>query len=74
MDFLTWSADSAFDAIVANPPYLRQHDTSYPPAVWRRIEQNSGVKLSRLTNAYVLFNLKICPLQTDAVVYFQRAA
>jgi adenine-specific DNA-methyltransferase len=59
-DFLTWEWDGQFDAIVANPPYLRHHDICYPPEVWRRIEDRSGIKVSRLTNAYVLFVLEIC--------------
>jgi adenine-specific DNA-methyltransferase len=58
-DFLTWTENDTFDAIVANPPYLRHHDICYPAHVWRQIEQRSGVKLSRLTNAYVLFILEM---------------
>lgn len=59
-DFLTWKEGDQFDAIVANPPYLRHHDIYYPVSVWRQIELRSGVKLSRLTNVYVLFILEIC--------------
>lgn len=60
VDFLTWERDDQFDGIVANPPYLRHHDICYPQEVWQRIEERSGVKVSRLTNAYVLFILEIC--------------
>jgi adenine-specific DNA-methyltransferase len=59
-DFLTWASQDMFDAIVANPPYLRHHDICYPAQLWRKIEQNCGVKLSRLTNVYVLFILEMC--------------
>ncbi len=59
-DFLTWQEGDRFDAIVANPPYLRHHDICYPRWVWRQIERSSGVQLSRLANAYVLFILEIC--------------
>jgi adenine-specific DNA-methyltransferase len=59
-DFLTWANEDRFDAIVANPPYLRHHDICYPDQLWRQIEHRSGVKLSRLTNVYILFILEIC--------------
>lgn len=60
LDFLKLASEDTFDAIVANPPYLRHHDICYDDSVWRGIEQKSRIRLSRLTNIYVLFILEIC--------------
>jgi len=59
-DFLTWGSPRRFDAVIANPPYLRHHDMLYEEDIFRIIGRRSGVKLSRLTNAYALFILEIC--------------
>ncbi|UCD75956.1 MAG: SAM-dependent DNA methyltransferase [Phycisphaerales bacterium] len=59
-DFLTWSSDAQFDAILANPPYLRHHDMLYDLDIFREIGRRNGVRLSRLTNAYGLFLLETC--------------
>ena len=59
-DFLAWESDDEFDAIVANPPYLRHHDLEYSEDLYASIEARSGVRLSRLSNAYALFLLEIC--------------
>lgn len=59
-DFLTWRSDARFDAIVANPPYVRHHDLCYQQDIFRDVDRRNGVKLSRLTNAYALFILEIC--------------
>ena len=59
-DFLTWTSDQQFDAIVANPPYLRHHDLNYAEDIFRTIGKRNGILLSRLTNAYGLFILEIC--------------
>lgn len=59
-DFLTWTSRARFDAILANPPYLRHHDLLYPADVHALVEARNRVKLSRLTNAYGLFLLEIC--------------
>ncbi len=59
-DFLTWTDAQTFDAIVANPPYLRHHDLAYEHDIFHTIGRKNDVKLSRLTNIYALFLLEIC--------------
>lgn len=59
-DFLTWPSDETFDAIIANPPYLRHHDLLYEHDIFAAVGARSGVRLSRLSNIYVLFILEIC--------------
>lgn len=59
-DFLTWQDSAQFDAAIANPPYLRHHDFSYPPAVLRGIGARNGLRLSGLSNLYVFFIVEIC--------------
>ena len=59
-DFMTWDDAVAFDAAVANPPYLRHHDMAYEFDVHEAIGRRNGVTLSRLTNLYALFVLEIC--------------
>jgi adenine-specific DNA-methyltransferase len=59
-DFLTWSDASEFDAVIANPPYLRHHDMAYAFDVFATIGRRNDIALSRLTNLYVLFILEIC--------------
>jgi len=59
-DFLLWEDDRKYDAIIANPPYLRHHELNYPPSVITRIGRRSNIQLSRLTNIYGLFLVEIC--------------
>jgi adenine-specific DNA-methyltransferase len=59
-DFLTWTDAGRFDAVVANPPYLRHHDISYDFDVYATVGARNAIALSRLTNLYVLFILEIC--------------
>ncbi len=59
-DFLTWPVNAKFDAIVANPPYLRHHDIHYPFDIFSDIGRKNGVILSKLSNVYVLFVMEIC--------------
>ncbi len=58
-DFLTWEARHTFDAIVANPPYLKHHNFHYGCDIFKDIGAKNGVKVSRLANIYVLFILEI---------------
>lgn len=58
-DFLTADLPQ-FDAILANPPYLRHQNLNYEFDVHTTIGNRSGIKLSRLSNLYVLFILEIC--------------
>lgn len=64
-DFLEVSFDGPFDAIVCNPPYIRHHEARLPEAVFRRFERGCGVRLSRLTNVYCLFLLRVMSLLSD---------
>jgi adenine-specific DNA-methyltransferase len=64
-DFLNWDPDDRFDAIVANPPYLRHHDLHYDFDIFAEIGRRNQVRLSRLTNIYGLFILEICRRLTD---------
>ncbi len=59
-DFLLWEKSSKFDGIIANPPYLRHHDLQYPFDIFDALGSRHAVKLSRLTNIYVMFILEIC--------------
>lgn len=59
-DFLRWDSSEKFDAIIANPPYVRHHDLHYEEDIFSEIGRRSGVVLSRLTNIYGLFILEIC--------------
>lgn len=59
-DFLMWEDNAQFDAIIANPPYLRHHELDYGEYIFNRIGDRSGIRLTRLTNIYALFLLEIC--------------
>lgn len=58
-DFVTGTIRESYDAIVANPPYVRHHAFRYPTTVWQRFDRICGRRLSRLTNLYGLFLVKI---------------
>lgn len=59
-DFLNFELNSKYDAIIANPPYLRHHDFSYIKNIYEEIGSRNNIKLSKLTNIYGLFILEIC--------------
>ena len=60
-DFLTWSSRQRFNGVLANPPYLKHHDFHYAHGdIFTEIGERSGVRLSRMSNLYVLFILEIC--------------
>lgn len=61
-DFLTARMRMQFDACVANPPYVRHHALSYPPDVWQSFDRQVGSRISRNTNLYCLFMLRIWSL------------
>jgi adenine-specific DNA-methyltransferase len=48
-----------FDAIIANPPYVKAHRLDYSERDWGYLEERFGTQLDRLTNLYALFLLKI---------------
>ena len=59
-DFLTWNISKTFDGIIANPPYLKHHNFHYRNGnIFAEIGRRNNIKLSRLTNLYVLFILEI---------------
>ncbi|MBK8267503.1 MAG: N-6 DNA methylase [Planctomycetes bacterium] len=58
-DFLTAKLPHSYDAVVANPPYIRRHQHDYGEDLFRNFDESSGRRLSRLTNVYGLFLLKI---------------
>ncbi|HKQ46487.1 MAG TPA: N-6 DNA methylase [Phycisphaerae bacterium] len=58
-DFVTSTIRESYDAVVANPPYVRHHGFEYPETLWRRYDRLCGRRLSRLTNLYGLFLLRI---------------
>lgn len=49
-----------FDAILANPPYLRHQNLNYTSDIHGEIGVRNGIKISRLSNLYILFILEIC--------------
>lgn len=59
-DFLSGDWDERFDAIIANPPYIvhREHDVD--PKIADLIAHRSGHRISRQSNLYVYFVIKIC--------------
>ena len=59
-DFLTWNTEATFDAILANPPYLKHHNMLYEEDIHGIVGQRNGIRLSRLTNLYALFILEAC--------------
>jgi adenine-specific DNA-methyltransferase len=51
-----------YDAIVANPPYVRHHRSKCPESVFREFDRMCRRRISRLTNLYGLFLIKIWSL------------
>lgn len=58
-DFIRARLDAPYDAIIANPPYVRHHHVTYGADVFDRLSRDCGRRLSRMTNLYGLFLLKI---------------
>lgn len=58
-DFVLSRDARRYDACVANPPYVRHHTLSYDEAVYRRFDALVGERISRMTNLYGLFMLRI---------------
>ena len=61
-DFITTSIRTTYDAVIANPPYVRHHAMNYGDEVIRRFDALAGERLSRMTNLYGLFLIKIWTL------------
>ena len=58
-DFITASIRGKYDAIVANPPYVRHHAMDYSGDALQRLDRLCGRRLSRMTNLYGLFLVRI---------------
>lgn len=58
-DFLNFSPNKSYDAIICNPPYIRHHSARVPEEVYSRYSDVIGERLSRLTNIYALFLIEI---------------
>lgn len=57
-DYLTAKEDDWYEGIIANPPYLRHHDMRYDFDIHKNFSSVYKIKISKLTNAYILFALK----------------
>ncbi len=64
-DFITARFRRKFDAVIANPPYIRHHDMRYDDAILKRFDRICGRRLSRMTNLYGLFLIKIWTLLAE---------
>lgn len=64
-DFLSHPPPDRFDAVVCNPPYIRHHDAEVATDVYRELESVFGIRLSRMTNVYALFLLRIATLLSE---------
>ena len=64
-DFLTAADRGPYDAIVANPPYVRHHHMDCDADVFCRFDLLAGRRLSRMTNLYGLFLIKIWTCLAD---------
>ena len=56
-DFLGCDFLDGFDAVIANPPYLRRHAAACSPGMLGSIARRAGVHVPRTANAYMLFLL-----------------
>lgn len=61
-DFLAAVFEEKFDAIIANPPYVRHHEMRRGPEVFTAFDRLCGRRISRTTNLYGLFLIKIWTL------------
>ncbi len=57
--FLESTSADRYDAVVANPPYVRHHEHRLDEAVFERFDRSCRRRLSRLTNLYGLFLVRI---------------
>ncbi len=64
-DFLTARFDKKFDAVICNPPYIRHHDAKPNASIFERFDRLIGTRISRLTNIYGLFLLRLWSLLAD---------
>jgi len=64
-DFLSGDWDERFDAILANPPYIIHRDHKLDRDIIDYVAHRSGQRLSRQSNLYVYFVIKICEQLTQ---------
>lgn len=64
-DFITAGFRTRYDAIIANPPYVRHHAMEYDAATLARFDRICRRRLSRMTNLYGLFLIKIWTLLAE---------
>ncbi len=61
-DFITALLSTKYDAVIANPPYVRHHALQYDDDLLTGFDRICGRRLSRMTNLYGLFLIKIWTL------------
>jgi adenine-specific DNA-methyltransferase len=61
-DFITARFRGTYDAVIANPPYIRHHNMDYGEDMLRAFDRICRRRLSRMTNLYGLFLIKIWTL------------
>ena len=64
-DFLQDVRRESFDAVIANPPYVRHHDAAYTGDVMGALSKRTGITFSRLSNIYVPFIVKCFEALSD---------
>lgn len=61
-DFMSPKGIKTFDAVIANPPYIRHHELDYEETLYESLSKAAGRRVSRLSNLYMLFVIKCCEL------------
>jgi len=61
-DFMSPKGMKTFDAVIANPPYIRHHELVYEETLYESLSKAAGRRVSRLSNLYMLFVIKCCEL------------
>lgn len=64
-DFLNFELKVKYDAIIANPPYIRFQKREIDEDIFIKFEKEVGRKISKLSNIYVLFVIQIIKYLKD---------
>jgi len=64
-DFLNFNTKVKYDAIIANPPYIRFQKRVVEKKIFEKFENIVGKKISKLSNIYVLFIIQIIQYLKD---------
>ncbi len=64
-DFITADFRRGYDAIIANPPYVRHHALAYGESMLQVYDRLCGRRLSRMTNLYGYFLVRIWSLLAE---------